>query len=153
VSNFRLSSRSLDKLQGVHADLVKVVKASIKSTEVDFAVFEGIRTVARQRQMVNSGASQTMNSRHITGHAVDLVPWNGELRWDLGMCYYIAESVRTCAEELDISVVWGGAWVVLNGSKLPVEDLVAKYVARRRREGKKAFIDAVHFELDKLYYP
>lgn len=153
MSNYRLGDKSREKLQGVHADLVKVVERAIKLTEVDFVVFEGLRTVARQRQMVNSGASQTMNSRHITGHAVDLVPWNGELRWDLGMCYYIAEAMRMAAEELEVSLVWGGAWTILTGAKDPVEDLVAKYVARRRREGKKAFIDAVHFELDKLYYP
>ncbi len=151
--SFRLSKKSRSKLTGVHPDLVKVVEDAIKTTSVDFVVFEGLRTVARQREMVNSGASQTMNSRHITGHAVDLVPWNGQLRWDLGMCYYICEAVRDAAIAKDVRLVWGGAWAPLNDPHVEPEELVAKYVARRRSEGKKAFIDAVHYELDVSFYP
>lgn len=151
--SFVLSRKSLGKLQGVKEELVEVVKTAITLTPVDFVVFEGLRSVERQREMVNSGASQTMKSRHITGHAVDLVPWNGELRWDLGMCYHIAEAAREAADQHKVDIVWGGAWCLLTGTDAPADELVAKYVARRRREGKKSFIDAVHFELDSLTYP
>ena len=74
TSGFNLSQTSLDKLKGVNPELVKVVKRAIQISKQDFAVNEGLRTIERQRQLVNSGASQTMNSRHIGGFAVDLVP-------------------------------------------------------------------------------
>jgi len=67
-----LSQRSRDKLAGVHPDLVRVVERAIELTEIDFVVTEGLRTVERQKQLVAAGASATMNSRHITGHAVDV---------------------------------------------------------------------------------
>ena len=74
---FVLSRLSLSRLEGVHPDLVKVVKRAIEITEVDFRVSEGLRTKARQAELVKLGASQTQNSRHLTGHAVDLVAMIG----------------------------------------------------------------------------
>ena len=71
---YRLSQRSMQNLSGVHPDLVAVVKRAIEITEQDFSVIEGIRNIDRQRKLVAQGKSQTMNSRHLTGHAVDLAP-------------------------------------------------------------------------------
>jgi peptidoglycan L-alanyl-D-glutamate endopeptidase CwlK len=89
---FKLSKRSMDRLAGVHPDLVAVVHRAISRTEVDFAVLEGLRTEARQRQLVKAGASKTMNSRHLTGHAVDLGAWVGStVRWDWPLYLKIAE--------------------------------------------------------------
>ena len=72
---YKLGQRSLQNLSGVHPDLVAVVKRAIEITEQDFSVIEGVRNIDRQRQLVKSGASQTMNSRHLTGHAVDIAPY------------------------------------------------------------------------------
>lgn len=108
---FKLGLRSKTRLRGVHPDLVKVVKRAIEITEVDFTVLEGLRTTTRQRQLLKSGATRTMNSRHLTGHAVDLGAYvGGRVRWDWPLYYKIAEAVKQTAKELNISIEWGGDW-------------------------------------------
>ena len=108
---FRLSERSLRKLEGVHPDLVKVVKRAIEITEIDFAVTEGLRTKQRQEELVKAGASKTMKSRHLTGHAVDLAAVIGsEIRWDWPLYQKIANAVKKAAYELDVPIEWGGEW-------------------------------------------
>lgn len=108
---FKLSARSEQRLQGVHPDLVKVVRRALELSEVDFAVVEGLRTVERQKQLVKAGASRTMDSRHITGHAVDLAPYiAGQIRWDWPPFYKIAEAMKKAAAELRVPIDWGGDW-------------------------------------------
>jgi peptidoglycan L-alanyl-D-glutamate endopeptidase CwlK len=125
---FQLSSRSLAKLEGVHPDLVRVVKRALELSEVDFAVVEGLRTQARQRQLVQAGASQTMDSRHLTGHAVDLAPYiGGQIRWDWPPFYKIADAMKAAARELGVSLNWGGDWTTLK--------------------------DGPHWQLDRREYP
>lgn len=152
---FTLGDKSLKELDRVHPDLVAVVKRAIQLTVQDFAVHDGIRSVEEQKQLVAAGASQTLDSRHVTGHAVDLVPFiNGKLRWEWGPIYRIADAVRLAARELGIPIRWGGAWdVAFTDSTEPTEDLVADYSARRHKAGKKAFLDGPHFELPKARYP
>ena len=124
--SYKLGTRSLQNLSGVHPDLVAVVKLAISITEQDFTVIEGIRNINRQRELVKAGKSTTMNSRHITGHAVDMVPW--PVDWnDLERFEVMSEAMKQAAEELDIPIVWGGDW--------------------------KSFYDAPHFELDRKAYP
>ena len=106
-----LSKKSLDRLTGVHPDLVRVVKRAIEITPVDFAVREGVRSKSRQEQLVKAGASQTMNSRHLTGHAVDLGAYvSGSVRWDWPLYYKIADAVKQAAAELGVPIEWGGDW-------------------------------------------
>ena len=125
---FSLSKRSMGRMIGVHPDLVKVVKLAITLTEVDFGVTEGLRTVDRQRELVAKGASKTMNSRHLNGHAVDLVAYVGsEARWDWPLYYKIADAMKRSANALGVAIVWGGDW--------------------------KTFKDGPHFELDRSKYP
>ena len=107
---YRLSQRSMQNLSGVHPDLVAVVKRAIEITEQDFSVIEGIRNIDRQRKLVAQGKSQTMNSRHLTGHAVDIAPY--PLSWDWEYFYPIADAMKEAAEELDIPLRWGGNWQV-----------------------------------------
>lgn len=128
MKNFRLSRRSLERMQGVHPDLVKVVMLAIELTEVDFGVTEGLRTIERQREYVARGASKTMNSRHLTGHAVDLVAYIGaEVRWDWPLYHKIADAMKRAAKELNVPIVWGGDWT--------------------------SFKDGPHFELNRKSYP
>jgi peptidoglycan L-alanyl-D-glutamate endopeptidase CwlK len=150
---FKLSARSLKSLTGVHPDLVRVVKHAIEETPVDFVVIEGLRTEARQRELVASGASQTMASRHITGHAVDLAAWVGEVRWDMGLYYQIAATVQKVSKYSGIPIRWGGCWLRLDTTDKTPAQLVADYAASRRLAGKRAFIDAPHFELPSSQYP
>ncbi|KUO53207.1 MAG: hypothetical protein APF82_01055 [Sphingomonadales bacterium BRH_c42] len=108
---YRLGLRSLARLRGVHPDLVRVVKRAIEITEVDFTVLEGVRTPKRQRQLVAQGASRTMRSRHLTGHAVDLGAWiGGTVRWDWPLYYKIEAAMKQAAKELDVPIEWGGDW-------------------------------------------
>lgn len=108
---FTLGSRSRQRLEGVHPDLVRVVERAIGITTVDFTVLEGRRTPERQRQLVAAGASQTMNSRHLTGHAVDLGAWvNSQVRWDWPLYYRIADAMKAAAQAEDVSIEWGGDW-------------------------------------------
>lgn len=148
ASKFALSKTSQDKLKGVNSSLVKVVQRAIQLSKQDFAVNEGLRTVERQRQLVKSGASQIMNSRHIGGFAVDLVPVvNGKISWDWRYFYPIAEAMQQAAKELGVNVRWGGCWEVINNKSGTAKSWVDNYGAARRKLGKKAFTDGPHFEL------
>ena len=111
---YTLSQKSKDRLAGVHPDLVAVVNHAISISEVDFAVLEGVRSKSRQEQLVKAGASQTMNSRHITGHAVDLgAIVAGQVRWDWPLYHKIADAMKKAAAELRIPLEWGGDWKTL----------------------------------------
>jgi len=150
---YRLSTRSYQSLSGVHPDLVAVVKRAISITEQDFAVTEGIRHIERQRQLVAKGASKTMNSRHLTGHAVDLVPW--PISWDWEYFYPIADAMKTAAEELGVAITWGGAWHLtpFNDYKGVAKEAYNDYVDLRRSQGKTPFGDGPHFQLSRRKYP
>ena len=122
---YKLGQRSLQNLSGVHPDLVAVVKRAIEITEQDFSVIEGVRNIDRQRQLVKSGASQTMNSRHLTGHAVDIAPY--PLSWDWPQFYPIEDAMKKAAEELEVDLEWGGDW--------------------------RSFKDGPHWQLSRKTYP
>lgn len=110
-----LTPRSRALLSGVHPDLVRVVqRAAADSTDLAFVVLEGLRTLDRQVQLVKAGASQTLRSRHLTGHAVDLGVWlGGELRWDWPLYDRLAGLVLKAAQAEGVPVEWGGHWVTL----------------------------------------
>ena len=100
---YTLSKKSRDRLAGVHPDLVKVVERALEITETDFAVLEGVRPKTRQEQLVKSGASQTMRSRHLTGHAVDLGAYvAGSVRWDWPLYHKLAVAVKQAAAAFNI---------------------------------------------------
>ena len=108
---FQLGATSLARLKGVHPDLVKVVKRAIESTPIDFTVLEGLRTKERQKQLVAKGASKTMNSRHLTGDAVDIAPLvDGKVTWDWKYYNQLAPVIKQAAKELGVKVTWGGDW-------------------------------------------
>lgn len=108
---FQLGLRSSSRLVGVHPDLADVVRRAIELTEVDFTVLEGLRTKDKQAQLFKAGASETMNSRHLTGHAVDLGAWvDDEVRWDWPLYYKIAASMKAAAAERGVPIEWGGDW-------------------------------------------
>lgn len=110
---FSLSQKSKDRLSGVHPDLVKVVQRAIEVTTCDFAVLEGVRSKARQEQLVEAGASQAMNSRHLTGHAVDLGAMvSGTVRWDWPLYFKVADAMKKAAAELSVPLEWGGDWKI-----------------------------------------
>ena len=105
---YRLSNRSKKRLEGVHPDLVKVVNRAIQITEKDFSITCGLRTVQEQRKLVSMGKSRTMNSRHLTGHAVDMVPYPVSWEWD--DFTPIVEAFKKAAKDLGVPIVCGYDW-------------------------------------------
>lgn len=126
--NFKLGVRSQSRLKGVHPELAAVVARAIQISDVDFTVLEGLRSEKRQRELVKAGASRTMNSRHLTGHAVDLgAIVGGKVRWDWPLYHKIAAAMKEASAYLGVPIVWGGDW--------------------------RTFKDGPHFELDRKKYP
>lgn len=120
--SFVLGAKSKEKLQGVDIRLVRLVEQAIKETKIDFTVLEGLRTPERQQQLVNDGFSQTLKSKHLTGHAVDLVAIvNGKVSWDKEHYPEIARAMKKAADEQQVKIRWGGDF--------------------------KSFFDGPHFEL------
>ncbi|MEQ1671433.1 MAG: M15 family metallopeptidase [Hyphomicrobium sp.] len=124
-----LNARSLTRLEGVHPDLVAVVHRAAELSETPFQVVEGLRTLERQRQYVRQGASRTLKSRHLTGHAVDVAPWIGpDFDWDNEDGYkQIWAAFKAASTELRIPLEWGGNW--------------------------RGFCDMPHMQLPWLQYP
>lgn len=111
AQKFNLSQRSRARLVGVHPDLIKVVERAIEITPIDFVVLEGLRTQSQQKKLVAAGASRTMRSRHLTGHAVDLGAWvGGKVRWDWPLYHQLAVAVKQAASEVGVPIEWGGDW-------------------------------------------
>lgn len=107
----RLGGKSLEKLEGVHPDLVRVVKRAAELSPVPFVVLEGLRTKGRQKELFDKRATKTMNSRHLTGHAVDLAPTvGGVVSWDWPLYHQLAPVVKQAASELGVALDWGGDW-------------------------------------------
>jgi peptidoglycan L-alanyl-D-glutamate endopeptidase CwlK len=148
---FKLSRRSRDKLIGVAPNLVAVVERAIQITKVDFAVTEGVRTAARQRELFEKGASQIAEGgKHVKGEAVDLVAFlGGRVSWELNLYDDIAGAMRLAALEANVGLRWGAAWDIpdirhWNGT---MEQAMIHYIDIRRKLGQRPFIDGPHFEL------
>ena len=148
---FKLSARSLTRLEGVDPDLVKVVKRAIELTKVDFAVTEGLRTPERQRELFAKGASQIKEGgTHVAGRAVDLVAFlGGRISWELNLYDDIADAMRLAALEANVGLRWGAAWNVPDIRKWDgtMESAMMHYIDTRRKMGQRPFIDGPHFEL------
>ena len=147
---FKLSQRSLDKLEGVDEQLVATVKLAITVAKIDFGVICGLRTMEEQRVLVDKGASKTMRSKHLDGKAVDLMAYIGSRgSWELNLYDDIADAMQEAAVETGAVLRWGAAWQIndirqWNGT---MEDAMNAYVDLRRSEGKRPFIDGPHFEI------
>ena len=151
---FKLSQRSLDRLDGVHPKLVEVVKKAIQYTDVDFGVIYGVRDLETQKKLYASGKSQTMASKHLIqddgyAHAVDLMAYDGSNpSWDIVDYDNIADAMRKAAKEVGVDLVWGAAWhKLLTMSPDSAEDLMNDYIDTRRKESRRPFIDGPHFQL------
>jgi peptidoglycan L-alanyl-D-glutamate endopeptidase CwlK len=149
--SFRLSDRSLSKLQGVDEQLVATVKLAILITKIDFGVICGIRTMEEQRALVEKGASQTMRSKHLEGKAVDLMAYIGDGRasWELNLYDDIADAMKEAAVETGAVLRWGAAWHIndIRDWDGTMEDAMNGYVDLSRSRKKRPFLDCPHFEL------
>jgi len=125
MNNFKFSNRSKNNLIGVHPDLVKVAHKALEITKVDFVVIEGVRTFERQKQMVREGKSKTLNSRHLRGHAIDVVPY--PVSWEPKAFVPVIAAFKAAAAELNVPMEFGADW--------------------------KGFPDHPHCELSRKHYP
>ena len=147
---YKLSNRSLDRLSGVDDRLVEVVKAAIQETEVDFGVIQGLRTLEEQKKLFESGASQTMKSKHLDGLAVDLMAYvGGRGSWELNVYDEIADAMKWAADDVGVPIRWGCAWHIDNIEDYDgtMEEAMNAYIDLRRSQGKRPFLDGPHFEL------
>lgn len=144
---YKFSLRSRWNLMGVHPDLVAVAHEALARSAVDFGVTEGLRSVQRQQQLYAAGASKTLRSRHLTGHAIDVVAYvGGAVRWEFDLYRRIAEAMRDAAESLTVPVEWGACWAVINGSD-DLAEKVTHYVQWCKRTARSPLIDGPHFQL------
>ena len=148
---YKLSKRSLDKLDGLDERLVSVVTSAIHRSKIDFGVICGMRTLEEQRALVEKGASQTMKSKHLDGLAVDLMAYIGSRgSWELNLYDDIADAMAEAAREVDVPIRWGAAWTVPNIAQFhggTMEDAMNSYIDERRSQNRRPFIDGPHFEL------
>lgn len=108
---FKFGHRSEAELATVDPRLSLVMRKALEISPVDFGIIEGKRAVERQRKLFAAGATRTMKSKHITGHAVDVVAYvDGQVRWDWPLYAVIAASVKKAAAKLHTEVGWGGDW-------------------------------------------
>lgn len=155
-ANYKLGAKSLENLEGVHPELVLIVRDAIKITEQDFSVFDGLRTEEEQRENIRKGHSWSMVSKHLPqadgfSHAVDLVPYiDGKLKWDWDGCYEVARAMRTAAKKRDRHLRWGGFWGRLTITTLSPRALVEDYLRRKKAKGQKSRADGPHFEIMKV---
>jgi peptidoglycan L-alanyl-D-glutamate endopeptidase CwlK len=148
--SFKLSTRSLGKLEGVDSRLIDVVERAIELTKVDFGVIYGMRTVEEQEKLVAAGKSQTMKSNHLVGKAVDLMAYvDGKGCWELNVYDDLCDAMKEAAKELSVAIKWGAAWSEGDIRTYPgtAEDAMMAYVDLRRGQGRRPFIDGPHFEL------
>jgi peptidoglycan L-alanyl-D-glutamate endopeptidase CwlK len=129
------SERSLKNLSGIHPDLRRVLDRALQDSPIDFVITEGLRTLERQKEMLRIGATTTLNSRHLTGHAVDLYAWvdinrDGKVVFEEmanpRLLKRIADAIKEAAKAENVPVIWGGDW--------------------------RTFKDLPHFELDRRAY-
>lgn len=153
--SFKLSNRSLGKLEGVHPDMVATVKRAIELTKVDFGISCGLRTVEEQKRLVATGRSQTMNSKHIPqsdeySHAVDCLAYvDGDVVWEINVYDDICDAMAAAAKETGASIKWGAAWSEgdIRAYTGTAEDAMNAYIDLRRSQSRRPFIDGPHFEL------
>lgn len=127
-SGYVLSPRSLNSLIDVHPALIRVVELALKKSPYDFVITWGVRTEKQQRVLFEGGKSRTMDSRHLTGHAIDVAALvNNAVTWEHEYYKAIADAFKNAAFELGIDIEWGGDW--------------------------PGFVDATHFQLSREAYP
>lgn len=124
---YKFGTKSKERLATVHPDLQKLFNAAISTSPYDFSITEGVRSLERQKELLEAGKSTTMNSRHLKGNAVDIAVFvEGKLTWDFKYYKEVSDHIKALSKVMQIPIVWGGDW--------------------------KSFIDGVHYELDRKFY-
>jgi len=153
MSNFSFSKNSHKRLVGVNSDLVRVASTALSITETDFAIVEGVRSLARQKKLVAQGVSKTLNSRHLSGNAIDIAPYvAGRIDWSWRAYWPVCDAMFKAAKLENVKLRWGGAWTVSDirtfaDREWPAQDAFNSYGDLRRSQGRTPFHDGPHFEI------
>jgi peptidoglycan L-alanyl-D-glutamate endopeptidase CwlK len=155
--SYIFGAKSNAALAGVHPMLVNVARAAIAISAQDFTVYEGVRTLARQKDYVARGVSKTLASKHLKqkdglGHAIDLVPWiGGQAVWAWSGCHAIAAAMVQAARAQGVadSIRWGGVWdrSLAQLGEASAAGMRAAVAAYCERHPGPDFIDGPHFEV------
>ena len=114
IRKMELNSRSKNNLKGVHPALINVVNKSAeivteKLPNYHFVITSGVRTLEEQKKLFAEKKTKTLNSKHLTGHAVDIAVFiDGKITWDLKEYRKIADLIKESAKELNVNITWGG---------------------------------------------
>lgn len=116
MEHHKFSKTSMTRLNTCHPDLKRVAIRALELSPYDFGVTEGVRTIERQKELVSSGASKTMNSRHLpnddgVSEALDIAIYlDSGLTWEIGYYRKVAQAFFDAAIELGVQIEWGGLW-------------------------------------------
>lgn len=106
-----LDSRTETALRGVDQRLVDVFRAACCGSDPTPIVTEGLRTLDRQKELYRAGATRTLNSKHLTGRAIDVAfIINGQARWDWPLYQHFADRMKREAKIRGYHIAWGGDW-------------------------------------------
>lgn len=119
MNDFEFGRNSKKNLIGVHPKLIQLAEVALSYSTVDFGISEGLRTIERQRELVSSGKSLTMNSYHLPqednySHAIDVYAYvQGKTSYRERDMKAIAKAMYRASAELGIWIEWGGLWTDL----------------------------------------
>jgi peptidoglycan LD-endopeptidase CwlK len=116
MEKFQFSRKSLSRLQGVNPLLISLAERALEVSPIDFGITEGLRTRERQNELYREGKTETLNSRHLTGHAIDVMAYpTPHGSWDFSDYELIAAAFKQAGNEMDTDVEWGGDWKSRDG--------------------------------------
>jgi len=143
---FKFSKFSLKNLEGVNPKLVDAANQAIAISTVDFAITEGLRTLDRQKKLLADGFSKTLNSKHLTGEAIDVIALEAGKAKNIDIYYYICIADAFAKLSDTVKIKWGGSWRVLD-KDIKVVAQYDNYLAGCAVSNKRPFVDGMHFEL------
>lgn len=120
MSEYRLSKRSIMRLDKVNPLLIAIVVDSIRESPFDFGIPEygGFRTAEEQNALYNKRPRVSYKdgyrnmSYHQTGNAFDIYAFvNGKATWEQKYYEPIARHIQKIAmDKYGTRLTWGGDW-------------------------------------------
>jgi peptidoglycan L-alanyl-D-glutamate endopeptidase CwlK len=149
VYDWHFGKRSEMKMEGVEPTLIQVARVALPKSPIDFGITCGLRSQHEQNQLLAQGKTQVRHSRHQDGMAIDVVAYeNGKVSWKLKHYITIADAFAEACKELNMELRWGAGWPFYLGKHTGQESHDA-YVAMKRKQKRRTFIDGPHFEIPK----
>lgn len=108
---FELTNADRGGLVGVDARLVQLAERLAQISPIPFMITEGVRSYERQRQLYLAGKTRTMQSKHLRGRAIDIVPLvGGKPKWDWKLYAPLIACAKEIARENNLRMEFGYDW-------------------------------------------